>query len=72
MDLISRLPNPLNNVDTIWVIVEGLTNSAHFIKIRKSSSLESLTKIYVKGVIASYGVLGSKISNRDVRFTSRI
>ncbi|KAJ9545025.1 hypothetical protein OSB04_024732 [Centaurea solstitialis] len=59
------------NVDAIWVIVDRLTKSAHFIAINESSSSEKLADIYVKEIVARHGVPVTIISDRDVRFTSR-
>ncbi|KAJ9547715.1 hypothetical protein OSB04_020258 [Centaurea solstitialis] len=70
MDLITKLPHTPRNVDAIWVIVDRLTKSAHFIAINESSSLEKLADIYVKEVVARHGVPVTVISDRDVRFTS--
>ncbi|KAJ9557909.1 hypothetical protein OSB04_012523 [Centaurea solstitialis] len=71
MDLISKLPRTPRNVDAIWVIVDRLTKSAHFIAINESSSSEKLADIYVKEIVARHGIPVTIISDRDVRFTSR-
>ncbi|KAJ9552882.1 hypothetical protein OSB04_016927 [Centaurea solstitialis] len=71
MDLITKLPRTPRNVDAIWVIVDRLTKSAHFIAINESSSSEKLADIYVKEIVARHGVPVTIISDRDVRFTSR-
>ncbi|KAJ9564698.1 hypothetical protein OSB04_000664 [Centaurea solstitialis] len=46
MDLVTRLPRTLRKHDAIWVVVDRLTKSAHFIAIREASSLEVLADIY--------------------------
>ncbi|GKF98042.1 putative reverse transcriptase domain-containing protein, partial [Tanacetum coccineum] len=56
---------------TIWVIVDRLTKSAHFLAIREDYSTENLAKIYVDKIVARHGVPVSIISDRDGRFTSR-
>ncbi|KAJ9561559.1 hypothetical protein OSB04_006719 [Centaurea solstitialis] len=71
MDLITKLPRTPRSNDAIWVIVDRLTKSAHFIAIRESSSAEALADIYVKEIVARHGVPVTIISDRDVRFTSR-
>ncbi|KAJ9545458.1 hypothetical protein OSB04_025165 [Centaurea solstitialis] len=71
MDLITKLPRTSRNVDAIWVIVDRLTKSAHFIAINESSSSEKLADIYVKEIVGRHGVPVTIISDRDVRFTSR-
>ena len=71
MDLITKLSKTPRNVDAIWVIVDRLTKSAHFIPISEASSSERLADIYVKEVVARHGVPVSVISDRDTRFTSQ-
>ena len=71
MDFITKLPKTARGVDSIWVIVDRLTKSAHFIPIQDSISAEKLADIYVREVAARHGVPVSVVSDRDVRFTSR-
>ncbi|GJU53424.1 putative reverse transcriptase domain-containing protein [Tanacetum coccineum] len=56
--------------DTIWVIVDRLTKSAHFLPMREDDTLEKLTRQYLKEVVSRHGVPVSIISDRDGRFTS--
>ncbi|GKE22058.1 putative reverse transcriptase domain-containing protein [Tanacetum coccineum] len=71
MDFITKLPKTSNGHDTIWVIVERLTKSAHFIPTRETDSMETLTRLYIKEIVSRHGVPISIISNRDSHFTSR-
>lgn len=71
MDFITKLPRTVRGVDTIWVIVDRLTKSAHFLAISESSSTERLTEIYVREVVARHGVPTSIVSDWDVCLTSR-
>ncbi|KAJ9558260.1 hypothetical protein OSB04_012874 [Centaurea solstitialis] len=71
IDLITKLPRTPRGCDAIWVIVDRLTKSAHFLAIRESSSAEVLADTYVKEIVARHGVPVTIISDRDVRFTSR-
>ncbi|GKB24611.1 putative reverse transcriptase domain-containing protein [Tanacetum coccineum] len=43
MDFITKLPKTSNGHDIIWVIVDRLTKSAHFIPTRETDSMETLT-----------------------------
>nr|GEV65500.1 reverse transcriptase domain-containing protein [Tanacetum cinerariifolium] len=56
--------------DTIWVIVDHLTKSAHFLPMRENDPMEKLMKLYMKEVVTRHGVPVSIISNRDGRFAS--
>nr|GEW47300.1 reverse transcriptase domain-containing protein [Tanacetum cinerariifolium] len=57
--------------DSIWVIVDRLTKSAHFLSMKTTDSMEKLTQLYLKEVVCRHGVLISIISDRDSKFTSR-
>ena len=71
MDFITKLPRTNRGADTIWVIVDRLTKSAHFIAIKESSSAEKLAEIFVRQIVSLHGIPVSIISDRDTRFTSR-
>ncbi|GKA45932.1 putative reverse transcriptase domain-containing protein [Tanacetum coccineum] len=70
MDFVTKLPKTANGYDTIWVIVDRLTKSAHFLPIRENDPIEKLMKLYMKEVVTRHGVPVSIISDRDSRFTS--
>ncbi|GJZ09265.1 reverse transcriptase domain-containing protein [Tanacetum coccineum] len=71
MDFIIKLPKTSNGHDTIWVIVDRLTKSAHFIPTRETNSMETLTRLYIKEIVSRHGVPISIILDRDSHFTSR-
>ena len=54
----------------IWVIVDRLTKSAHFLPIRNSDSLDKLAQLYVREIIRLHDTPVSIVSDRDPRFTS--
>ena len=56
--------------DAIWVIVDRLTKSTHFLAIRSTFSLERLARLYIDEVVKLHGVLVTIVSDRDPRFTS--
>nr|GFA10835.1 reverse transcriptase domain-containing protein [Tanacetum cinerariifolium] len=51
MDFVSVLPRTPSGYDTIWVIVDRLTKSAHFLPIKKTDSMEKLTRLYLKEIV---------------------
>ena len=57
--------------DAIWVIVDRLTKSAHFIPINISFPVSQLAEIYIREIVKLHGVPSSIVSDRDPRFTSR-
>ncbi|GJW28472.1 hypothetical protein Tco_0045347 [Tanacetum coccineum] len=71
MDFITKLPKTKSGHDTIWVIVDRLTKSAHFLAMREDYSTERLARLYIDEIVARHGVPVSIISDRDGRFTSR-
>ncbi|KAA3466784.1 reverse transcriptase [Gossypium australe] len=71
MDFVSGLPLMPTKKDSVWVIVDRLTKSAHFIPVCTNYSLQKLAKLYMAEIVRLHGVPVSIISNRDPRFTSR-
>ncbi|GJS86359.1 putative reverse transcriptase domain-containing protein [Tanacetum coccineum] len=67
----SKLPKTSSGYDTIWVIVDRLTKSAHFLPMKETDTIEILTRLYLKEVVSRHGVPVSIISDHDSRFTSR-
>nr|GEY24146.1 putative reverse transcriptase domain-containing protein [Tanacetum cinerariifolium] len=53
------------------VIVDLLTNSAHFLSVKTSDSMEKHTQLYLKEIFCRHRVPISIISDRDSKFTSR-
>ncbi|GJV07967.1 putative reverse transcriptase domain-containing protein [Tanacetum coccineum] len=70
MDFVTKLPKTTSGQDTIWVIMDQLTKSAHFLPMKETDSMEKLTIQYLKEVVSRNGVPVSIISNRDSNFTS--
>ncbi|GKC90206.1 putative reverse transcriptase domain-containing protein, partial [Tanacetum coccineum] len=70
MDFVSGLPRTSSGYDPIWVIVDRLTKSAHFLPMKKTDSLEKLTRLYLKEIVCRHGVPISIILDQDSHFTS--
>ena len=71
MDFVMGLPKTVKGNNVVWVIVDRLTKSAHFLPIRWGSTLEQLAKKYMTEIVRLHGVPVSIVSDRDPRFTSR-
>ncbi|GKE28517.1 putative reverse transcriptase domain-containing protein, partial [Tanacetum coccineum] len=69
MDFITKLPKTSSGYDTIWVIVDRLTKSAHFMPMKEADSMERLTRLYIKEMVTRHGIPISIICDRDGRFT---
>ncbi|GJX03319.1 putative reverse transcriptase domain-containing protein [Tanacetum coccineum] len=70
MDFITKLPKSPQGFDTIWVIMDRLTKSAHFLPIRENDPLDKLARLYLNRIVARHGIPASIICDRDGRFTS--
>ena len=71
MDFVTGLPRTQRQHDAIWVIVDRLTKSAHFLLVNVYDSLERLAMLYVDKIVRLHGVPVSIVSDRDPWFTSR-
>nr|GEY01502.1 hypothetical protein [Tanacetum cinerariifolium] len=69
MDFITKLLKLTQGFDTIWVIVDRLTKSAHFLPIRENDPLDKLARLYLNRIVARHGIPVSIICDRDGRFT---
>ncbi|GJV34185.1 reverse transcriptase domain-containing protein [Tanacetum coccineum] len=70
MDFVTKLPRTSSGYDTIWVILDRLTKSAHFLPMREKDPMDKLTRLYLKEVVTRHGIPVSIIWDRDGRFTS--
>ncbi|GJR44963.1 putative reverse transcriptase domain-containing protein [Tanacetum coccineum] len=52
MDFVTKLPRTQSGNDTIWVIVDRLTKSAHFLPMRETDPMDRLARLYLKEVKA--------------------
>ncbi|KAI3815873.1 hypothetical protein L1987_15556 [Smallanthus sonchifolius] len=71
MDFITKLPRTSSGHDSIWVIIDRLTKSAHFLPIREDYRVEKLARIYIDEIVSRHGIPLNIISDRDSRFASR-
>jgi hypothetical protein len=67
MDFVGALPKNVKGSDSIWVIVDWLTKSAHFIPIKAGMSVVRLEEIYIDQVVRWHD-----IPSRDLRYTSML
>ena len=69
MYFVVGLPKTIDKYDSIWVIVDRLTKSAHFIPVKVTYNIEKLAKIYISEIVRLHGVPLSIISDRGTQFT---
>ena len=69
MYFVIGLPRTLGGNNTIWVIVDRLTTSTHFLPMKVNFSMDHLASLYVREIVRMHGVPISIVSYRDPRFT---
>nr|GEV50483.1 putative reverse transcriptase domain-containing protein [Tanacetum cinerariifolium] len=70
MDFVTKLPKTQSGNDTIWVVVNRLTKSAHFLLMKETDPMDKLARLYLKEVVTRHGIPVSIICDRDPSFTS--
>ena len=64
MDFVVGLPKSMGKYESIWVIVDRLTKSAHFIPVKVTYNAEKLARLYISEIVRLHGVSLSIISDR--------
>ena len=72
MDFVSGFPLTQRKHDAVWVIVDRLTKSAHFLPVRLDYSMDRLAELYVSEIVRLHGIPLSIVFDRNPWFTSRI
>ena len=70
MDFVTHLPRTPQRYDAVWVIVDRLMKSAHFLAVRMTFTLERFCRLYIREIVQLHGVPVSIVSDRDSRFTA--
>ena len=70
MDFVTYLPRTPQGHDVVWVIVDRLTKSAHFLAMQMTFTLERLCRFYIREIVRLHGVPVSIVSDRELRFTA--
>ncbi|XP_069150005.1 uncharacterized protein [Solanum lycopersicum] len=65
MDFVLGLPTTMSGYDSIWVIVDRMTKSAHFIAVRVKYTAKKLAEVYISQIVRLHGVPIPIISDRD-------
>ncbi|KAJ9672728.1 hypothetical protein PVL29_026082 [Vitis rotundifolia] len=71
MDFVIGLPRTRSKKNGVWVIVDRLTKSAHFLAMKTTDSMNSLAKLYIQEIVRLHGIPVSIVSDRDPKFTSQ-
>ena len=70
MDFVTHLPRTPQGHDAVWMIVDWLTKSAHFLAVRMTFTLERFCRLYIREVVRLHGVQVSIVSDKDPTFTT--
>ena len=70
MDFVTHFPRTLQRHDAVWVIVDRLMKSAHFLAVRMTFTLEELCRLYIQEIVRLHGVIVSIVLDKDPRFTA--
>jgi hypothetical protein len=70
IDFIVGLPLTVSKFGSIWVIVDRLTNSAHFIPVNTAYKVQKYAEIYIARVLCLHGVSKTIISDRGLQFVA--
>ena len=68
MDFMTHLPRTPRRHDAVWVVVDRLTKSAHFLLVQRTFTLEEFCQLYIREIVRLHGVPMYIVSDRDPRF----
>jgi hypothetical protein len=71
MDFIVGLPRTSRGYNSIWVIVDLLTKSAHFIPVSTTYRVRQYAKLYMTHLVRHHGIPKTIISDRESIFVAR-
>jgi IS30 family transposase len=71
IDFIVGLPLTARKKDSIWVIVDRLTKTSHFIAVHTTYSVQQYAKLYIDQIVCLHGILKTIISDRGSQFVDR-
>ena len=66
----THLPRTSWKHDAVWVIVDRLTKSTHFLAVRMTFKLEDFCRLFIQEIVGFHGVPVSIVSDWDPRFTA--
>jgi hypothetical protein len=72
MDFIVELPRTLRGYNSIWVIVDHLTKSAHFIPVFTTHRVRQYAEPYISYIVRYHGISKTIISDRGSIFVARL
>jgi hypothetical protein len=71
MDFIVGLPNTSRHHDSIWVIVDRLTKTTHFLPVHTTQKTEKYIEIYIHQIVCLHGIPRTIVLDREAPFVAR-
>src|SRR5437870_10443599 len=71
MDFIVGLPRTQKGFDSIWVIVDRLTKTAHFLPVNTIYRAKTYAELYISRIVCLHGVPKTITSDRGPQFIAR-
>ena len=71
MNFMVGLSNTQRGYDSIWIVVDRLTKSIHFIIVKAAYTVAQYAQLYIDHIVSLHGVLVSIVSDRVPQLTSR-
>ena len=72
MDFVTHLPRTSWKHDAVWVIMDRLTKSTHFLAVWMTFTLEEFRRLYIREIVRLHRVPVSIVSDQDPRFTAQL
>jgi hypothetical protein len=71
MDFIVGLPDTSQKHDSVWVIIDRLTKTAHFLPVHTTYTAKKYAEVYLDQILCLHGVPKTIISDRGAQFIAR-
>ena len=71
MDFIVGIPKTAKGYDSIWVVVDCFTKSAHFIPVKAGYKSHQYAELYIARIVSLHGIPKTIISDRGSQFVAR-
>ena len=71
MDFVYGFPWTALGNNVVWVIIDRLTKSAHFLGMKTTDTTETLSQLYIREIVRLHGVPLSIVSDHDSQFVAR-
>jgi hypothetical protein len=71
MDFIVGLPRTAKGFDSIWVIIDRLTEIAHFLPVKTYYPGITYAQMYIARILSFHGIPKTIVSDRGPQFVSK-